>query len=141
MRPFTVAFLGMSLLGCGEEAPSVGGGPLDGTWQGVSASGLPVTMQIEHAAASGIGGPSSVQGVLSVGDERCLRQTALAGVLTGDVLHVSAVGVGRGSRQTFIDVSGLVRAGGRIDATLSMTGDRQLEACEMDRTPLTLERR
>jgi hypothetical protein len=125
------------LVGCGSDQQ--GGAGLEGTWRGLTASGLAVSMEVESTGPGGTPSVSSVLGILTVDDDRCLRSVAMAGVLTKDVLEVSAAGSGRVARLTFVDVSGVVE-GDRIESQLSMTSDRTIDSCEIDRSQLTLVR-
>ena len=100
------------LAGCGEGTEAVSNG-MAGSWMGTSASGLTVAVEVER----GVPASDSVvalQGVLTIGDPRCLRSAPFAGTLTRDVLEISASGAGTVSASTFVDINGLL-AGNRVD--------------------------
>jgi hypothetical protein len=97
-----------------------------------------VTMEIEGSVSTG-DSISAVEGVVTISDDRCMRTAPLAGALTRDVLDVSAAAAGRVSKLTFVEIDGVV-SGSRIDGTVSMSGDGQLPACDLDRSAIELVR-
>ena len=136
VRCALLLFGAAGFLACGQDDTSTG--HLLGVWKGTAPSGLTVSMTVEKEISAG-GSVSSVHGILVISDERCLQTAPLGGTLTVDALDLSAAGPGTVSRSTFVDLSGRVE-GNQIEGTIEMSGDRQLDACDLARSPVKFVR-